>query len=43
MNRKLNITRVIITHYIEIAFEVSDSGAFLHGGRIILIGSVKDL
>jgi len=42
MNKKFNITSVIITHDIESAFAVSDRIAFLHDGKIVFIGSVED-
>jgi phospholipid/cholesterol/gamma-HCH transport system ATP-binding protein len=42
MNKKFNITSVIITHDIESAFAVSDRIAFLHDGKIVFVGSVED-
>jgi len=42
MNKKFNITSVIITHDIESAFAVSDRIAFLHDGKIVFVGSVDD-
>ena len=42
MNKKFNITSVIITHDIESAFAVSDRIAFLHEGKIVFTGSVED-
>ena len=42
MNSQFGITSVIITHDIDSAFEVSDRVAFLHDGRIIFTGSVKE-
>ncbi len=42
MNKKFNITSVIITHDIESAFAVSDRIAFLHEGKIVFVGSVEE-
>ena len=42
MNRKFNITSVIITHDIESAFAVSDRVAFLHDGQIVFTGTVEE-
>lgn len=42
MNKKFNITSVIITHDIKSAFAVSDRIAFLHDGKIVFVGSVED-
>ena len=42
MNKKFNITSVIITHDIESAFAVSDRIAFLHDGKIVFTGTVDE-
>lgn len=42
MNKKFNITSVIITHDIESAFAVSDRIAFLYEGKIVFVGSVDE-
>ena len=42
MNSQFGITSVIITHDIDSAFDVSDRVAFLHDGRIIFTGPVKE-
>ena len=40
MRDRLSITGIVITHDIGVAYEVSDSLAFLHGGRIVFSGTV---
>lgn len=42
MQAKFGVTGVIITHDVESAFAVSDRVAFLHGGRIIFVGTVEE-
>lgn len=42
MQAQFGITAVIITHDVKSAFEISDRIAFLHRGRIIFTGTVKE-
>ncbi len=42
MQAQFGITAVIITHDVKSAFEISDRIAFLHHGRIIFTGTVKE-
>lgn len=42
MQDEFGITGVIITHDVESAFEVSDRIAFLHEGKIVFTGTVKE-
>ena len=42
MQKKFGITGIIITHDVKSAFEVSDTIAFLHRGKIIFEGTVEE-
>ncbi len=42
LQRKLNITSIIVTHDMKSAFTVSDDMAMVHGGRIICAGHPDD-
>ncbi|HEX9621524.1 MAG TPA: ATP-binding cassette domain-containing protein [Polyangiaceae bacterium] len=42
LQRKLNITSIVVTHDMKSAFGISDSVAMVHSGRIICHGSVDE-
>ena len=42
MQRRLNVTSVVVTHDIQSAFRVGDRIAFLHEGRMLFVGTVAD-
>jgi phospholipid/cholesterol/gamma-HCH transport system ATP-binding protein len=42
LQRKLNITSIVVTHDMKSAFGISDSLAMVHSGRIICHGSVDE-
>jgi phospholipid/cholesterol/gamma-HCH transport system ATP-binding protein len=41
--RKFDLTAVMVSHDVPAVFEVSDQVAFMHGGRMALIGSVSEM
>lgn len=43
LQRRLNITSIVVTHDMRSAFAISDRVAMVHGGRIIFSGTVEEL
>jgi phospholipid/cholesterol/gamma-HCH transport system ATP-binding protein len=42
LNKKLNVTSIVITHDIKSAYKISDKIAFLHGGKFVMVGTPKE-
>ena len=42
MQRRLGVTMFIISHDIDMALKIADQIAFLHGGRIVFVGTPKE-
>ncbi len=43
LQTKLNVTSIVVTHDIELAFSIADRITFLHNGVLIITGEIKDI
>jgi phospholipid/cholesterol/gamma-HCH transport system ATP-binding protein len=43
LQRRLNITSIVVTHDMKSAFAISDRLAMVHNGRVIFAGTVEEL
>lgn len=43
LNRKLDVTSLVVTHDLKSAFRISDRIALLHEGRIVAIGAPREI